>query len=105
MLRLHRDAVLDPDAHASEMFRPAVCVGDVDPAVWQCKCKPRSNEQERTGRVKMLTWEKWEGLWARQGGRAGRSGLRLHGHAVACLEDFFARVAGRVVHVEADVVA
>ena len=52
----------------------------------------------------------WRDGWGWDTGRecflGGRkSVLRLHGHAMPGLEDLFARVARRVVHVEADVVA
>lgn len=34
MFLLHRDTILDADAHAPEMLRPAVGVGDVDASAY-----------------------------------------------------------------------
>lgn len=80
MFLLHANTILDPDSHAPESGRPSIRIRDIDPTrVCQYSCWLLSTRCVRH--------------------------LRFNGHALTDLQGVLARLTGRVVDVETDVVA
>ena len=91
MLLLHANAIFDSNAHAAEMRRELIRVGNVETALGDSG----------------LAGHEWDGRMGYRGkGRRGRrSCLRLNGDALPVLQFCLPRLTWGVVDVETDVVA